>query len=276
VDKLGYMGLLNSYLLPEMARHLEKTESSRVSQAYLSTYVQLINACVDRERIENNSYFAISLMNYKILENLAKHIEGLRVGKHFELGIMQMIASLLALKSPEIEASLVECRWMDRLWEALERNFRCKNVVYSVCLSNIKEACQNMSLPLVKHLGSRYGLQIQERNYEANKHVRLLMEIYRKNYTPGEAAEIKGCFSQDSSLAGSPLPGDATDPVAESQPRHEKASPAKPPRVSTIREFLNEEEDEKIMEMEKILNNLKSLKQERMHEFPLDKRESPY
>lgn len=270
------MGLLNSYLLPEMARHLEKPQVGPVSQAYLAIYVQLINSCVDRERPENNSYFVISLMNYRILENLAKHIAAPRADKQLQLGIMQMIGGLLSLKSPEVETSLMEFGWIERLWEALERNFASKNVIYSVCLSNIKAACQNMSLGLIRHLGSHYGPQIQSRNYEANKYIRLLMEIYRKHYQPGELAEINGRFSQDSSLAASPSPGDSVDPVAESQPKHDKASPAKPPKATSLREFLNEEEDEKVREMERILSSLKCLKQERMHEFPLDKRESPY
>ena len=200
-DKSSYLGLLNGFLLPEMAQSLKEEikETDNLSWHYLYNYVKLLTLCIEKENPGNNTYYIATLLNFNILATIKPFYHRLSNIKPFKLAFIQFISSLLYLDGDNVVEQVKSLGLLNIVWETFEETKSRKNVLYSACLRVFTFLELQKASNYLVYFGEQFGKLVAEKGYDSISTIRRVMDRYRKETNQDKnAGSIEGEFSPDS------------------------------------------------------------------------------
>lgn len=202
-DRASHIGLLNSYLVPEMAVCIQKTQPEALNWKYYYAFIKLLSLCIDRENSAGsyNSYLVTNLVNYQILGAMPGVYARFKLHKSFTINFLQFTVALLALQEEQIVAQLLAHGFIDILWAAFEANCRKANIISSVCLKAFADLERQKSPAYLDYFVEHCALAAERAESARAPGVTRLLQRYAAARAPVMApGPVDGQFSAASSL----------------------------------------------------------------------------
>lgn len=199
-DKSSHIGLLNSYLVPEMAECIRKTPIDQLSWKYYYAFIKLLALCIDRESsAAYNNYLIANLVNYQILQTMPALFERFKVHKSFCINFLQFTVALLCLQEDQVIRLLVDQGFLDIIWWSFEANCRKENIVFSICLKAFGDIERLKSPAYLNAFVDKFLPAIERLGVATLPAIAKLLLRYRSLHAPIATGPVDGQFSAGSS-----------------------------------------------------------------------------
>ena len=194
-DRASHLTLLNSYLLPEMARRLE---TPGLGWHWHYQFVRLLGLCIDREGGVSNKYLLASLLNHRVLTLLPPIYRQYMLAKPYRIAFLQLVSALLSLKEEIIVDQLVADGYLFLVWEGLLEGLRRKTLLYSVCLRIFADLHTTGVPQYVRYFGDNLAEMVRAKGLNMLSPLGKLLDLHSRSLGVNG---LQGDFSRSSSEA---------------------------------------------------------------------------
>lgn len=182
-DKKYYIPILNSYLLPEMANHINKCDKNPQypypPAHYFTNFMKLIVLCIDKDKTSNNNMLlCTNILTYNILISLSTSIVRYGKIKSFTISYLQMLEHILNLEDDRVLEQVLENNCIDHIWMIYEGSLKKMNIIYSICMKILSDIANFQHYIYIEHICTKFHDSIMRLNLKTNKTIDTILKIY--------------------------------------------------------------------------------------------------